>query len=90
MPGIQTGNINEIGIEDVVGLTICELIPFTVEPPPSSEPRIATSISEYRGLCHTLQALTTSHSILTQQMTTLRAHQEQIITTQTQHTVILR
>ncbi|RVW59417.1 hypothetical protein CK203_106256 [Vitis vinifera] len=30
------------------------------EPPPSSEPRIAISISEYRGLCHTLQALTTS------------------------------
>ena len=60
------------------------------EPSPSSEPRIAISISEYRGLCHTLQALTTSQSVLTQQMTALRAHQEQIITTQTQHTAILR
>ncbi|RVW12774.1 hypothetical protein CK203_108795 [Vitis vinifera] len=64
-----------------------ELIP---EPSPSSEPRIAISISEYRGLCHTLQALTTSQSILTQEMIALRAHQEQIIATQTQHTAILR
>ncbi|KAL6340758.1 hypothetical protein AAG906_027922 [Vitis piasezkii] len=59
-------------------------------PTPSSEPRIPISISEYRGLCHTLQALTTSQSILTQQMIALRAHQEQIIATQTQHTAILR
>ncbi|KAL6348489.1 hypothetical protein AAG906_008943 [Vitis piasezkii] len=36
------------------------VIPSTSEPPPSSEPRIAISISKYRGLCHTLQALTTS------------------------------
>ncbi|RVW62946.1 hypothetical protein CK203_062854 [Vitis vinifera] len=35
-------------------------------------------------------ALATSQSILTQQMTALRAHQEQIIDTQTQHTAILR
>ena len=60
------------------------------EPSPSSEPRITISISDYRGLCHTLQALATSQSILTQQMTALRAHQEQIIATQTQHTAILR
>ncbi|RVW72471.1 hypothetical protein CK203_060486 [Vitis vinifera] len=53
------------------------------EPSPSAEPRIAISIIEYRGLCHTLQALATSQSILTQQITTLSAHQEQIITTQT-------
>ncbi|KAL6335802.1 hypothetical protein AAG906_039565 [Vitis piasezkii] len=66
------------------------VIPSISEPPPSSEPRIVISISEYRGLCHTLQALTTSQSILTQQMTALRAHQEQIIATQTQHTAILR
>ena len=66
------------------------VIPSISEPPPSSEPRIAISISEYRGLCHTLQALTTSQSILTQQMTALHAHQEQIIATQTQHTAILR
>ena len=30
------------------------VIPSISEPPPSSEPRIAISISEYRGLCHTL------------------------------------
>ena len=36
------------------------VIPSTSEPPPSSEPRIAISISEYKGLCHTLKALTTS------------------------------
>ena len=41
------------------------VIPATSEPSPSSEPRIAIFISEYRGLCHTLQALTTSQSILT-------------------------
>ena len=66
------------------------VIPTTTEPPSSSEPRIAISMSEYRGLCHTLQTLTTSQSILTQEMTTLRAHQEQILATQTQHTAILR
>ena len=66
------------------------IIPSISELSPSSEPRIAISISEYRGLCHTLQALTTSQSILTHQMTTLRAHQEQIIATRTQHTAILR
>ena len=57
------------------------VIPATSEPSSSSEPRIAISISEYKGLCHTLQALTTSQSILTQEMTALRAHQEQIIAT---------
>ena len=66
------------------------VIPSISEPPPSSEPRIAISIFDYRGLCHTLQALTTSQSILTQQMIALHAHQEQIIATQTQHTAILR
>nr|CAN83762.1 hypothetical protein VITISV_017195 [Vitis vinifera] len=57
------------------------VIPVTSEPSPSSEPRIAIPISEYRGLCHTFQALATSQSILTQQMTALRAHQGQIIAT---------
>nr|CAN63037.1 hypothetical protein VITISV_032161 [Vitis vinifera] len=66
------------------------VIPATSEPPHSSEPRIAISMLGYRGLCHTLQTLTTSQSILTQEMTTLRAHQEQILATQTQHTAILR
>ena len=62
----------------------------TSQPSSSAEPRTTISISEYRALCHTLQALTTSQSILTQEMTALRAHQEQIIATQTQHTAILR
>nr|CAN61898.1 hypothetical protein VITISV_032373 [Vitis vinifera] len=66
------------------------VIPSTSKPPPPFEPRIAISILEYRGLCHTLQTLTTSQSILTQQMTAFRAHQEQLIATQTQHTTILR
>ncbi|RVX13493.1 hypothetical protein CK203_020927 [Vitis vinifera] len=66
------------------------VIPAISEPSSSFEPRTTISISEYRALCHTLQALTTSHSILTQEMTALRAHQEQIIATQTQHTAILR
>ncbi|RVW12794.1 hypothetical protein CK203_110398 [Vitis vinifera] len=65
--------------------TALPLVP-SIEPIPED----AISISEYRGLCHTLQALTTSQSILTQQMTALRAHQDQIIATQTQHTAILR
>nr|CAN82550.1 hypothetical protein VITISV_037163 [Vitis vinifera] len=64
------------------------VIPSILEPPPSSEPRITISMSEYRGLCHTFQALAASQSILTQQVTALRAHQEQIIATQTQHTAI--
>ena len=53
------------------------VIPAISEPSSSFEPK--TTISEYRALCHTLQALTTSQSILTQEMTALRAHQEQII-----------
>ncbi|RVW42740.1 hypothetical protein CK203_109868 [Vitis vinifera] len=60
------------------------------EPSSSAEPRTTISISEYRALCHTLQTLTTSQSTLTQEMAALRAHQEQIIATQTQHTAILR
>ncbi|KAL6310791.1 hypothetical protein AAG906_017268 [Vitis piasezkii] len=50
------------------------VIPPISEPSPSSEPRIAIPIIEYRGLCHTFQALATSQSILTQQMIALRAH----------------
>ncbi|XP_034690515.1 histone-lysine N-methyltransferase 2D-like [Vitis riparia] len=66
------------------------VIPPISESSPLSEPRIAISIIEYRGLCHTFQALAISQSILTQQITALSAHQEQIIATQTQHTAILR
>ena len=42
------------------------VIPSTSEPTPSFEHRITISIFEYRGLCHTLQTLTTSQSIFTQ------------------------
>ncbi|KAL6349786.1 hypothetical protein AAG906_001673 [Vitis piasezkii] len=63
-----------------------EPIPEVAPSAPQATPRTPT----YRGLCHTFQALATSQSILTQQMTALRAHQEQIIATQTQHTAILR
>ncbi|KAL6345502.1 hypothetical protein AAG906_017225 [Vitis piasezkii] len=47
------------------------VIPPTSEPSPSAESRIAIPIIEYRGLCHTFQALATSQSILTQQITAL-------------------
>ncbi|RVW25249.1 hypothetical protein CK203_108190 [Vitis vinifera] len=57
---------------------------------PCLRARTTISISKYRALCHTLQTLTTSQSTLTQEMAALRAHQEQIIATQTQHTAILR
>ncbi|RVW52137.1 hypothetical protein CK203_077787 [Vitis vinifera] len=50
------------------------VIPPISESSPSVEPRIAIPIIEYRGLCHTFQALATSQSILTQQMTALCAH----------------
>ncbi|XP_034679802.1 proline-rich protein 36-like [Vitis riparia] len=65
------------------------VVPATSEPPPPFESRIAISISEFRGLCHTMQTLTATQSILTQQMATIRAHQDQLIATQTQHTAIL-
>ncbi|RVW71058.1 hypothetical protein CK203_061485 [Vitis vinifera] len=66
------------------------VIPVTSEPSTSSELRIAIPISEYRALCHTLQTLTTSQDSLAQEMTTIRAHQKQILATQTQYTTILR
>nr|CAN77880.1 hypothetical protein VITISV_042803 [Vitis vinifera] len=65
------------------------VIPPPLAPSPSAEPRVAFPIIEYRGLSHTYQALATSQSILTQQITTLRSQQEQILATQAQHTAIL-
>ncbi|KAL6324697.1 hypothetical protein AAG906_015280 [Vitis piasezkii] len=64
--------------------------PATSKPRHPSKSSIAIFSSDFRGLCHTLQTLTTTQSILTQQMTAIRAHQDQIIATQTQHTVIPR
>nr|CAN63868.1 hypothetical protein VITISV_009560 [Vitis vinifera] len=49
------------------------VVPSTSEPPHPSESSVAISIFEFRGLCHTLQTLTTSQSILTQHMIALRA-----------------
>ena len=43
-----------------------QVTPPTSKPSPSAEPRIVIPIIEYRGLCHTFQALATSQSILTQ------------------------
>ena len=42
------------------------IVPATSESPLPSESRIAISISEFRGLCHTLQTFTATQSILTQ------------------------
>ncbi|KAL6319130.1 hypothetical protein AAG906_011210 [Vitis piasezkii] len=60
------------------------------EPSTSAEPRMVIPISEYKDLCHTLQTLTATQSSLAQEMLVIRSHQEQILTTQTQHTAILR
>ena len=65
------------------------VIPAASKPHPSKS-SIAISISKFRGLCHTLQTLTATQSILAQQMATIRAHRDQLIATQTQHTAILR
>ena len=65
------------------------VVPAPSEPHPS-ESSVAIPISEFRGLCHTLQTLIATQSILTQQMTAIHAHQDQLIATQLQHTTILR
>ena len=65
------------------------VVPVTSAPHPS-ESTIAMFISDFRGLCHTLQTLTATQSVLAQQMAAICAHQDQLIATQTQHTVILR
>ncbi|WJZ85672.1 hypothetical protein VitviT2T_005193 [Vitis vinifera] len=57
------------------------VVPTTSEPPPPFEYRISISILEFRGLCHTLQTLTITQSILTQQMAAIGAHQDQLIAT---------
>ncbi|RVW77740.1 hypothetical protein CK203_050326 [Vitis vinifera] len=52
------------------------VIPPPSAPSPSAELRVAIPILEYRGLSHTYQALATSQSIITQQITTLHSQQE--------------
>ena len=64
--------------------------PASSEPSTSAEPRMAIPISEYRELCRSLQTLTASQSSLAQEMAAIRACQEQMLTTQAQHTTILR
>ncbi|RVW63541.1 hypothetical protein CK203_060843 [Vitis vinifera] len=57
--------------------------------PPLSKPTITVSLTEFRGLVHSLQTLSTAQDSLFQSMATICAHQDQIIATQTQHTTIL-
>ena len=64
--------------------------PASSEPSTSAKPRMAIPISEYRELCRSLQTLTASQSSLAQEMAAIRACQEQMLTTQAQHTAILR
>ncbi|RVW64044.1 hypothetical protein CK203_049371 [Vitis vinifera] len=65
------------------------VMPATPAPPPSSEPTVTVSLTEFRGLVHSLQTLSTAQDSIIQQMATIRAHQDQIIATQAQHTTIL-
>ncbi|RVW78932.1 hypothetical protein CK203_052343 [Vitis vinifera] len=58
-------------------------------PPPSSEPTVTVSLTEFRGLERSLRTLSTAQDSIIHQMATIRAHQDQIIATQAQHTTIL-
>ncbi|KAL6347407.1 hypothetical protein AAG906_018617 [Vitis piasezkii] len=60
------------------------VMPTTPAPPPSSEPTVTVSLTEFRGLVHSLQTLSTAQDSLFQQMATIRAHQDQIIATRAQ------
>ncbi|RVW77699.1 putative mitochondrial protein [Vitis vinifera] len=66
------------------------VIPAASKPSTSAEPRMAIPLLEYRDLCHTLQTLTATQTSLAQEMSAICSQQEQILTTQTQHTAILR
>nr|CAN66954.1 hypothetical protein VITISV_012318 [Vitis vinifera] len=61
----------------------------TPPPPPSSEPTVTISLTQFRGLERSLQTLSTAQDSIIHQMATIRAHQDQIIATQAQHTTIL-
>ncbi|RVW20711.1 hypothetical protein CK203_115919 [Vitis vinifera] len=65
------------------------VMPATPVPPPSSEPTVTVSLTEFRGLVRSLQTLGTAQDSIIHQMATIRAHQDQIIATQAQHTTIL-
>ena len=65
------------------------VMPATPTPPPSSEPTVTVSLTEFRGLERSLRTLSTAQDSIIHQMATIRAHQDQIIATQAQHTTIL-
>ena len=65
------------------------VMPATPAPPPSFEPTVTVSLTEFRGLVCSLQTLSTAQDSIIHQMATMRAHQDQIIATQAQHTTIL-
>ena len=65
------------------------VVPATPAPPPSSEPTVTVSLTEFRGLERSLRTLSTAQDSIIHQMATIRAHQDQIIATQAQHTTIL-
>ncbi|RVW86202.1 hypothetical protein CK203_046085 [Vitis vinifera] len=66
------------------------ITPASSKPSTSVEPRMAIPILEYRDLCRILQTFTASQSSLAQEMAAIRARQEQMLTTQVQHSAILR
>ncbi|XP_010644079.1 uncharacterized protein LOC104877479 [Vitis vinifera] len=59
------------------------VMPATPAPPPSSEATVTISLTEFRGLVRSLQTLSTAPDSIIHQMATIRAHQDQIIATQT-------
>ncbi|RVW64048.1 hypothetical protein CK203_051103 [Vitis vinifera] len=65
------------------------VMPATPAPHPSSEPTVTVSLTEFRSLERSLQTLSTAQDSIIHQMATIRAHQDQIIATQAQHTTIL-
>ena len=65
------------------------IMPAAPAPPPSSEATVTVSLTEFRGLERSLRILSTAQDSIIHQMATIRAHQDQIIATQAQHTTIL-
>ncbi|RVW61966.1 hypothetical protein CK203_057906 [Vitis vinifera] len=73
----------------LLSLRVLHQSPATPAPPPSSEPTVTVSLTEFRGLERSLRTLSTAQDSIIHQMATIRAHQDQIIATQAQHTTIL-
>ena len=66
------------------------LVVLATSAPLPSESSITIPSSVFRGICHTLQTLSTTQGALFQQMAAIRARQDQLIAMQTQYTTILR